>query len=127
MKLQILVVGGVAVAGLGIALTVTNPSQQDYEDYAQTRLAAYLKDDVCTQAAKEFGGFLERQCQTIVDAGRPQIEQLIRQTTVQQNYVVFSIYSTDFDFAPILPAYHFETVGVLSRFYTYQAEDTSGT
>lgn len=127
MKSQLWVVGGVALAGLGVAMTVTNPNQEAYEDYAQTQLTAYLKDNVCTEAAQEFGEFLRGQCGALVDAGRPQIEQLIRKTTVRQNYLVFSIYRTDFDFAPILPAYHFETVGVLSRFLTYEAEEAAGT
>jgi hypothetical protein len=112
---------------LGVALAVTNPGQEAYEDYAQTRLAAYLKEDVCTQTPQEFGEFLKRQCQVLVDTGRPQMQQLIRQTTVRQNFVFFSIYRTNLDVVPVLPAYHFETVGGLSYFFTYQAEEASGT
>lgn len=115
-------VGGVALAGLGGAMALTNPSQEAYEEYAIEQLTTYLKDEACPQAPKVFGDLLQRQCKTLVDSGRPQIQQIITKTTQRQNFILFSIYRTDLEIGPVLPVYHFETVGVLQKFYVYQAE-----
>jgi hypothetical protein len=115
-------IGGVAVLGLGAAMAVTNPDRDAYEEYAVEKLTTYLKDDACPQAPKVFGDLLQRQCKTLVDTGRPQIQQIIAKTTQQQNFIFFSIYRTNLEIGPILPVYHFETVGVFQKFYIYQAQ-----
>ena len=115
-------IGGVAVLGLGAAMAVTNPDRDAYEEYAVEKLTTYLKDDACPQAPKVFGDLLQRQCKTLVDTGRPQIQQIISKTTQQQNFIFFSIYRTNLEIGPILPVYHFETVGVFQKFYIYQAQ-----
>ncbi|HBB33736.1 MAG TPA: hypothetical protein DDZ80_01230 [Cyanobacteria bacterium UBA8803] len=118
---------GVLLVGLGVSMALTNPGQDAYEQYAVEKLSTYLKDEVCSQAPtnleflQQNPEFLKRQCQTLVDTGRPQIQQLISQSTERQNWVVFSIYRTDLSMKPLLPGYHFETVGLLQNFYTYQA------
>ena len=117
-------IGGTALVGLGVSMALTNPSQDTYEAYAVEQLTTYLKDEGCKQAPKAFGGdFLQRQCKSLVDTGRPQIEQIISQTTQRQNFVLFSIYRTNLEIGPILPVYQFETVGVFENFYVYQAQE----
>lgn len=115
-------IGTAALAVVGVAMAITNPSQADYEEYAVQRLTEYLSSDVCTEAPKVFGNFLQRNCQTLVDSSRPQMRQLIAQTTQRQNFILFSIYSTDLSISPIIPSYHFETVAGLQSFYTYAAQ-----
>ena len=120
--------GGTALVVLGVGLAWTNPGKESYEEYAVEKLSTYLKDEVCTQTPKQLEflnpdpEFLKRQCQSLVDTGRPQIQQIIEQQTERQNWVIFSIYRTDINISPLLPAYHFETVGVLQQFLTYQAQ-----
>ncbi|HAG83010.1 MAG TPA: hypothetical protein DCL61_18075 [Cyanobacteria bacterium UBA12227] len=129
MKLlkTITAIGGMGLVGLGASMALTNPSRETYEQYAVERLTTYLKEDVCTQAPKQLDflpqnpEFLQRQCKSLVDTGRPQIRQIISQTTDQQDFILFTIYRTDLNLNPLLPAYHFETVGVFQNFYTYQA------
>lgn len=116
-------IGGVALAGLGVFMALTNPGQDAYEEYALEKLTTYLKDDACTQVPKPFGNLLQRQCKTLVDTGRPQIQQIISKTTQRQNFILFSIYRTNLEIGPILPVYHFETVGVFENFYVYQAQE----
>jgi hypothetical protein len=116
-------IGGVALAGLGVFMALTNPGQDAYEEYAVEKLTTYLKDDACTQVPKAFGNVLQRQCKTLVDTGRPQIQQIISKTTQRQNFILFSIYRTNLEIGPILPVYHFETVGVFEKFYVYQAQE----
>lgn len=117
-------VGGVALVGLGSVMALTNPGRDDYEEYAVETLTTYLKEEACPKAptVAGIGDLLQRQCKTLVDTGRPQIQQIISQTTQQQNFIFFTIYRTDLSVGPILPVYHFETVGVFQKFYIYQAE-----
>lgn len=103
-------------------MAVANPSQDTYEEYALDRLTIYLKGNVCPQAPKGFDNFLQRQCTSLVDTGRPQIKQMIAESTHRQNFIVFSLYQTDLSISSFLPAYHFETVGAFQHFYTYRAQ-----
>lgn len=115
--------GGVALVGLGSAMALTNPGRDTYEQYAVEQLTTYLKSEACTQVPKVFGVFLQRQCKSLVDTGRPQIQQIISETTQRQNFIFFSIYRTNLEIGPFLPAYHFETLGIFEKFYIYQAEE----
>ena len=114
--------GIVALIGLGVAMAISNPSQSDYEDYALAQLTDYLKNNVCPEAPKAFGRSLQRQCTILVDTGRPRLKNMINENTYQQNMIFFSIYRTDLAISPLLPSYHFETIGVFQKFYIYQAE-----
>lgn len=110
------------LAGLGIAMTITNPSQSDYEEYAIAQLTAYLKDNTCTQTLKDEDSLLQHSCTLLVNIGRPQLEKLIADNTNQRNFIFLSIYRTELSISPLLPAYRFETVAALQKFYTYQVE-----
>ncbi len=104
-------------------MALTNPNQATYEEYATEQLTTYLKDEACTQAPKVFSNFLQRQCKSLLDTGRPQIQLIISKATQRQNFILFSIYRTNLDIGPYLPAYHFETVGAFQNFYVYQATE----
>jgi len=124
--LQVLaVLGGLALVGLGAGMAVTNPRQDAYDEYAVEQLSAYLKEEACSQVPKlpQVEEFLQRQCKSLIDTARPQIKQIISEKTERQNLVLFSIYRTDLNIGPSLPAYHFETVGVFQKFYIYQVEE----
>ena len=108
------------LAGLGIAMAITNPSQSDYEEYAIAQLTAYLKDNTCTQTATDGDNFLQHSCTLLVDVGRPQLQKIIADNTKDRNFIFFRIYRTELSISPLLPAYRFETVAALQKFYTYQ-------
>lgn len=116
-------IGGAALAVLGAALALTNPSQDAYEEFAVEQLTTYLKEEVCTQAPKSFENFLQRQCTILVDTGRPQLQEILFEKTIRLNFVFFSIYLTNLEISPFLPAYHFETLGAFQKFYIYKAEE----
>lgn len=116
------IVGGIALASMGGAMALTNPGQKDYEDYAIAQLTTYLKENVCTQASETLGKVLQNQCKSLVDLGRPQIEDLIANRTERHNFLLFSIYRTNLPVPAPLPSYHFETVGALQKFYVYEVE-----
>ena len=79
-------IGGVMVLASGALMAIGNPGKPDYEDYAVETLSTYLKTEICPKAPADFGGFVQSYCKTLVDAGQPQIKQIIAQTTNQQNF-----------------------------------------
>lgn len=120
-------VGGVALGGLGVAMALTNPTQSAYEEYAVDKLTEYVKENVCQKAP-----FLQEGCASTVDAGRSDIQRIVQGSTQRQDFLLFSIYTTDVSVSRLLPAgfsamlsglptYQFETVGVFQSFYTYKA------
>ncbi|ACK67037.1 conserved hypothetical protein [Rippkaea orientalis PCC 8801] len=115
--------GGVTLATIGGLMIITNPGQNDYENYATEALTFYLKDEVCPQAPSELGGFLISYCKTLVDTGRPQIQKVISNKTIRQNYLLFSIYETELSLPSPVPSYQFGTIGALRQFYTYEAQE----
>ena len=114
-------IGGTVLTALGVTMALTNPSPDIYEEYAVEQLSTYLKNEGCTQVPVIWGNSLKRQCKTLVDKNRPQIEQLVSQTTQRQNFIVFSIYRTNLEVGSFLPVYRFETLGVFQKFYIYKA------
>lgn len=103
-------------------MATTNPSQRSYEEFAVQQLTQYLKKDVCAKAPKAFENFLQRNCSVLVDSSRPQMQQIIAETTQRQNFIFFSVYRTELFINPFIPAYNFETVGAFQSFYIYTAE-----
>lgn len=108
-------------------MAIANPGKEDYEQYATDELAIYAKDNVCPKVSEELGqelgGVLQSYCKSLIDSARPQIRLLISQQTTQHNYLLFSIYETELALPSPIPSYHFETIGILQNFYTYQAEE----
>ena len=102
----------------GSILVITNPGPGNYEEYASNRLNVYLKQDVCPELTKK----LRNPCLILVDFARPQLNSAIAHQTKRQNFLFFSIYETDLSIPSALPDYHFETLGIFDRFYTYCAE-----
>ncbi len=116
-------IAAAALAGVGVAMAASNPSQPAYEEYAEQRLTEYLKSDVCTKAPKALENFLQRSCTVVIDSSRPQLQQIVSRGTQRQNFILFSVYRTDLSVKPLIPSYHFETVGAFQTFYTYAAEN----
>jgi hypothetical protein len=116
---------GASLLGIGVATFVTNPDQASYETYATRRLTAHLQDQVCPQA-----GILEDVCNSALRDNQPQIRQFIADNTERRNFLFWSIYETNLSAGELLPTvirtvipeYHFETIGVFSSFYTYEAK-----
>ncbi|HEY9693172.1 MAG TPA: DUF4359 domain-containing protein [Oculatellaceae cyanobacterium] len=123
-------IAGVALVGVGAAMALTNPAQDTYEEYAVEQLTGYVQRDICPKAPSILGNSLQGQCNSIIQSHQSQIKQLISRSTQRQNFILFSIYKTDLSirtiapFLPqnVLPEYHFETVGAIDNFYTYQAQ-----
>ncbi|MBD2387673.1 DUF4359 domain-containing protein [Cylindrospermum sp. FACHB-282] len=115
-------VGAAGLAALAITMAQTNPDQPKYEEYAVQGLTKYLKSDVCKKTPNLLENLIKINCNKLVDSANPQIRELIAATTVRQNYMIFSVYSTDLKLNSWIPSYRFETVGAFGNFYTYSSE-----
>jgi uncharacterized protein YceK len=116
-------IGGIVLAGLGVAMALTNPGQNAYEQYASETLNEYLKENVCTRASFGLSQFLEQQCYFLVDTARPQLFQIIASNTTRQNFIIFSLYQTDLFIPSALPNYQVKTLGVFQNFFIYEAQE----
>ncbi|MEM9449054.1 MAG: DUF4359 domain-containing protein [Cyanobacteria bacterium P01_E01_bin.6] len=124
-----------AIAGVGVAMAATNPGQDAYEQYAVEQLSEQVNQRVCEEAPP----FLANACESLLSDNQEWIEELVEEGTQRQNFVVVSLYTTDLSAGDLidkvlppslslsadnLPGYHFKTVGVFRRFFTYEAEQT---
>jgi hypothetical protein len=105
-------------------LLVTNPGSDQYELYASTRLTNYFKKDLCRQVTEQVSEQLRSPCHILINTALPQIKIALRKNTQQKNFFLFSIYQTRLTISPITPEYHFGTIGILNRFFTYQTEQS---
>lgn len=117
---------GIALLALAGGMALSNPGQATYEEFAVERLTKVLKEEACQKLV--FG--LEEQCPGWVDDNQAEIKQFVAENTRRQNFIVFSLYTTDLSvrsllpsvpFFASLPSYHFETIGAFQTFYTYKA------
>jgi Domain of unknown function (DUF4359) len=113
---------GTAIAVLGLAMANTNPPEKAYQDYAVKNLSDYAKENVCSKAQ----GFLEKlvagNCPQLIDAIQPQVKDIVTNSTHRQDFIIFSIYRTDFKLNSLLPSYTVETVGAFNNFYIYRTQ-----
>ncbi|MEB3274940.1 MAG: DUF4359 domain-containing protein [Prochlorothrix sp.] len=133
MKWQPLMYGiGGTIVGLGVALGLTNPDPEDYIEFATVEGSQYLKTEACTTELPLIGDSLQDECIQAVEteAVQARIRQALVDNTQRQNYGLFSLYSSDLsvgDLLPIppnmVPTYHVKTVGALTRFKVYEAEE----
>lgn len=131
------IAGGVVLAGAGITLAVTNPTQVEYEQFAAQTLTAYLEGNVCTKAPADFA--LQGKCRELLKSNQSEVRKIIAGSTQRQNFLLFSIYTTELSatsslpasvtavlpstIISLLPTYHFETVGIFRRFVVYQVRE----
>jgi len=114
---------GISVAtltALGVVTAVMNPSQAAYESYATKQVISLLDGNICKEAPKAFD--LQRECKAQLVSKRSQIREFIASNTQQQNFVFFSIYTTDVYVSSFLPSYRVETIGAFQQFHIF---DTS--
>ncbi len=101
-------------------LCLTNPGQEDYQDYATDQIVFYVKDKICSERGSAI--FLRRYCHTLVDTSRKQLVRFLSQKTQRHNYLLFSVYSTDILLPGILPRFQFKTIGILENFYIFESD-----
>jgi hypothetical protein len=102
---------------------VTNPEKPTYVDYASVRFADTAKAAICRSPqlpdwAQSLGGSIQEICMGAVTTGtnfgREPLQNFINSTTERQNFLLFSIYKTEF------PGRTIRTIGVLGNFFPLQ-------
>lgn len=114
--------GVVGASVLGMAMANTNPSQAKYEEYAVQRLSEYLKSNVCKKSQNPLENLIQMNCDKLLEAANPRMREIISISTEKQDFLIFSVYRTDFKLNNWVPSYKFETVGAFENFYTYNAQ-----
>lgn len=99
-------------------MVATNPSQAAYEAYATQKVMTLLDHNVCAEAPKAFN--LRKDCKSLLTSRRSDIKRFIADNTYSQNFIFFSVYTTDVSVASFLPDYRVETVGAFQRFHIYE-------
>ncbi len=119
-------VAGGCILVLTGGLAITNPTQRDYEQYAMRQLSYHLRESVCNQLPAGFEN-LASECrslgQTLIDTGRPQLQQIIFEQTDRQNYILFSTYRTQLSFSNLTPVYQFQSIGIAQQFFIYDIQE----
>ena len=127
--------GGVLLLGAAGILGATNPSAEQYADFAGQKAVTYLETDVCTQKLPIIGNSFQDECVKTVKSPETltKIRSLMLENTERQNYIFFSLYKTDLsvqDIFPLLPGdllpkYQAESLGILTLFHTFTAKEAA--
>lgn len=120
---NLILIGGMVLLGLAGIMVATNPTDTDYERFATQELSTYIETNVCGGTPLPFG--LGSQCTFLLQSNQAQIQRLIADSTHQQNFLFFSLYTTNVSLDDSLPSYHFETLGVLQNFHTFKIQEKS--
>ncbi|WP_413167051.1 DUF4359 domain-containing protein [Capilliphycus salinus ALCB114379] len=120
--------GAIVLTILAGTMSLTNPTREEYLNYASGRLITEAKENWCNQSnVPEFlngiSGSLVDACQSLFTNQRDWIQNNINKATDRQNAILFSVYTTDFDFVDK----RYRTIGVLGNFLTFSSESLEET
>lgn len=119
---------GVSLCGVCGILIFSNPTPQEYEEFAVEEISNYLDTKGCSKLTTQQPS-LQNPCQGMLklflDVSKIQLKQLISSQTQQQNFLLFSLYRTNLELPAPLPSYQVETIAILKRFYIYSADQTN--
>jgi len=107
MKLQSLLIGAAAIAGV---MAITNPSKERYIDYATEQFAEKGKNSLCSS---DMPLAAQQSCKFVISQGKSVIKPYIENSTKQQNFILFSIYATE------LPNKKLNTIAVFGNFHMF--------
>lgn len=113
-------------AGL-VVMAITNPARPIYVDYATEQLVQEIKQNFCDRGNQQIqiDGLLTfdlpqgEDCRSLLAAGdflgRGLLKTWVDHATTRQNFVVFSLYTTQ------TPGKTFKTIGMFNNFVTFYA------
>ncbi|MEM6254076.1 MAG: DUF4359 domain-containing protein [Cyanobacteria bacterium P01_D01_bin.156] len=115
--------GILGLAMLATVLIATNPNHDKYNTFAADTLQNEANSAFCQ--AKELGNWLGDLgkalgdvCETAIEQGnligQEDLEDFIEDNTQRQNFVLFSLYTTE------IPAVRVRTLGIFNRFIPIQ-------
>lgn len=116
------VFAGVGVIGVGLILSLSNPSRDTYSQHLAQKVNTDLKENICSEASDLLGGFVTTQCNNLVDRGGNQLAGMIKNSTNRNNFLLFSRYKTDISLMRETPIYETEAIGFLGQVWVYRTE-----
>ena len=108
MKLQIISIGTAVVAGV---MVFSNPSTERYVNYATEQFSETGKNSFCSG---EMPVAAQQSCKFVLSQGKGVVKSLVENSTKQENFVLFSLYTTD------LPDRKMTTLGAFGNFYMFK-------
>lgn len=108
MKLQIISIGTAVVAGV---MVFSNPSKERYVNYATEQFSETGKNSFCSG---EMPIAAQQSCKFVLSQGKGVVKSLVENSTKQENFVLFSLYTTD------LPNRKMTTLGAFGNFYMFK-------
>ena len=108
------------VAGLGLLLT--NPNEEEFEQFAAAQLTLAAVTEICEDAAlPALARLVVRDCPGLVQSQRGLLGKLALMATRRRNFGLFSLYRTELGGQKVLPdwsipRYRTLTLAVAGRF-----------
>jgi Domain of unknown function (DUF4359) len=106
--------GCTAITGVALTLALTNPRQEVYTEFATHTVSKFLVRDLCkanAQAPKGFETLVKDGCQAFMRQGSSEIRSFIENNTERQDFLLFSLYTTDFPIRPL------RVLGIFNHFF----------
>jgi Domain of unknown function (DUF4359) len=106
--------GCAVAAGAGLTLAFTNPRQEAYTEFATRTVSKFLVRDLCkanAQAPRGFETLVKDGCQAFMNRGSSEIRSFVEHNTERQDFLVFSLYTTDFPIRPL------RVLGIFNHFF----------
>jgi hypothetical protein len=107
-------VGFGLLCGLSVVLAANNPKQEYYTDFATQTVSKFLIRDLCRandHTPKLFDTMIKDGCQAFMQQGKTEIRAFIAHNTERQNFILFSLYTTEFPIRPL------RVLGIFNHFF----------
>ena len=113
--------GAIALVILAGTMSLTNPSREEYLNYATSQLAIEVKQNWCKESKipDVLSGISESlvdACNSILTNQRGSIQKYIENSTQRRNKLLFSIYTTD------VWDRRYQTIGAFGNFFTFPSQ-----
>lgn len=95
-------------------LAFTNPSPMTYHRYAAKTVSQFVMRDLCQepeQRSEILKSFALESCQSMAAQGETVILSFIQNNTDTQNFILFSLHTTE------LPTRSLRVLGIFNRFF----------
>ncbi|ELS33719.1 MULTISPECIES: DUF4359 domain-containing protein [Pseudanabaena] len=109
MKLQTVLIVGIAIAGI---MATTNPSKERYVEYATEQFSETGKNSLC--AGDNIPIAVQQSCKFVISQGKVALKPVIGNATKQQNFGLFSLYETD------MPNKKITTLAAFGNFFMFK-------
>lgn len=100
--------------GVSITLVATNPKQTHYTEFATQTVSRLLVQDLCRandRTPKLFDTMIKDGCQAFMQQGKTEIRAFIAHNTERQDFLLFSLYTTEFPIRPL------RVLGIFNHFF----------